>query len=390
MSLSKEINSPQDMRAWVMSVAYHEIVNFIQLVSRHVTSKRIIKDMPTSKAIISVCDLLGQMEKMIDSFPPEEQPQRFGNVAFRSWFKWLSDNSYELCKTMLVDANNITTSVIPTITLEVLNGEIASYLLESVGNATRIDYGTGHELAFIAFLLCLFKAEILTPPMPGTKAPTNDYAACGLVVMPAYLRLVRKLQTVYRMEPAGSHGVWCLDDFQFVPFIWGASQLIGNDMYSPVTISDRQIASEAKDAYLLFSCIDYIYQVKTGPFEEHSPTLYGIGQVAFWEKVQSGLVKMYKGEVLNKFPVVQHFRFGNLLPFEKFQPSNLGSGVGRLNELGAAGAVVDKNSMHPPRAVPPHLTHPSLSSGARGAVFDSDSGLSSNTYTSTSDTTKDP
>jgi hypothetical protein len=29
------------------------------------------------------------------------------------------------------------------------------------------------------------------------------------------------------MEPAGSQGVWSLDDFQFISFIWGSSQLIG-------------------------------------------------------------------------------------------------------------------------------------------------------------------
>lgn len=35
--------------------------------------------------------------------------------------------------------------------------EITDYLVESFGNATRIDYGTGHEMSFCMFLCCLFK-----------------------------------------------------------------------------------------------------------------------------------------------------------------------------------------------------------------------------------------
>lgn len=37
--------------------------------------------------------------------------------------------------------------------------EIVQYLYESFGNPTRIDYGTGHEMAFLMFLCCMFKIE---------------------------------------------------------------------------------------------------------------------------------------------------------------------------------------------------------------------------------------
>ena len=35
--------------------------------------------------------------------------------------------------------------------------ELKAYLTDSFGSYERIDYGTGHELNFVAFLFCLFK-----------------------------------------------------------------------------------------------------------------------------------------------------------------------------------------------------------------------------------------
>jgi hypothetical protein len=40
--------------------------------------------------------------------------------------------------------------------------ELLPYLLDSFGNATRIDYGTGHETTFVAFLYCLAALGLVT------------------------------------------------------------------------------------------------------------------------------------------------------------------------------------------------------------------------------------
>lgn len=65
------------------------------------------------------------------------------------------------------------------------------------------------------------------PPLPR---------AVALTVFSEYMTLARLLQKTYRQEPAGSQGVWALDDFQFVPFIWGAMQLNGAGKASPSDI----------------------------------------------------------------------------------------------------------------------------------------------------------
>jgi serine/threonine-protein phosphatase 2A activator len=54
--------------------------------------------------------------------------------------------------------------------------------------------------------------------------------------------------------------------------------------------------------------------MKKGPFGEHSPQLNNISFVPhqLWQKVNLGMIKMYQLELLDKFPIVQHFLFGRL------------------------------------------------------------------------------
>lgn len=96
--------------------------------------------------------------------------------------------------------------------------ELVPYFQGAFGDGTRIDYGSGHELAFIAWLCCIELLDLFKP---------EDHQAIITRVFVRYLKLVRRLQTVYNLEPAGSHGVWGLDDFQFLPYFFGSAQLIG-------------------------------------------------------------------------------------------------------------------------------------------------------------------
>ena len=174
----------------------------------------------------------------------------------------------------------------------------------SFGNATRIDYGTGHENTFVAFLLCLHELGLVGE---------DDRKALVTRVFATYLSLMRKLQMSYRLEPAGSHGVWGLDDYCFLPFYWGASQLVQHESIKPSSIHSDHVLKQFGTEYLYLSSVIFVKEVKKGNLSETSPMLNDISGVLSWEKINSGLLKMYKAECLGKLPIMQHFLFGSIL-----------------------------------------------------------------------------
>lgn len=238
------------------------------------------------------------------------ESSRFGNPAFRDWMqklvKAILPKWQESIKS-LVDRNFLSDYVD-----SFMIAELSSYFENSFGSSIRIDYGTGHELSFLAFLCCCEKLQCWTVKKSG---------AIVNILMRKYLDLVRTLQKYFKLEPAGSHGVWGLDDYQFLPFVFGSSQLSNCKttlLCNPGIVMNKEIVNIYKDDYLYLDSIAFIYKMKSGPFYEHSPILYDISGLSTWEKINSGMLKMYKKEVLGKFPIVQHFLFGKLLPWNIF------------------------------------------------------------------------
>lgn len=83
--------------------------------------------------------------------------------------------------------------------------------------------------------------SIQSPNFTGMPASTILIAHDAVV---SYLQVMRRLQTVYMLEPAGSHGVWGLDDYHCLPFLWGSAQLIDHPSIRPHDVLDDDVLRE--------------------------------------------------------------------------------------------------------------------------------------------------
>ncbi|ORZ37241.1 Phosphotyrosyl phosphatase activator [Catenaria anguillulae PL171] len=263
--------------------------------------------------------MIETLDKWVDEVPPEPMARgRFGNKAFRVYQERLGKRVGELMHAIMDGYPAESDEEQRSASNAAANDELAAYLLDAFGNATRIDYGSGHELAFVFFMGGLELLGYFGRDLRSNESQDRAVlAALGLVVMPKYLDLVRKLQRTYSLEPAGSHGVWGLDDFQFLPYLWGSAQLLDHKHIKPGVVTDKEQVSHFAKEYLYLSCIHYIHETKQGPFFEHSPMLFDISGVQFWSKVNGGMTKMFVAEVMSKFPIVQHIKFGSLFPFRR-------------------------------------------------------------------------
>jgi len=220
-----------------------------------------------------------QAKGWVADIPPIQQAMRFGNKAFRSWHSRMMAALPAFLASLLGEE----------LVAAGAASELSAYLDESFGNQQRIDYGTGHELNFVLFLLCLRRLGVVV---------ADDAVALVCDVFSSYLELMELIQHTYWLEPAGSKGSWGLDDYQFLCFLWGSSQLVGKeDEYPPsIVLQPHSLSSRTSD-YLYFQAIVFIGRMKTGPFAEHSALLHSIAQLQSWNKANGGLQRMYEEEV---------------------------------------------------------------------------------------------
>ncbi|RAQ65715.1 Serine/threonine-protein phosphatase 2A activator 1 [Aspergillus flavus] len=333
---SKRINEPDDVSEFLCSKAYVDIMTFLLQLNRSVFPAKLtdgsIQTWPlNSEAVVfsasvrQLQQLLSKLEVELENTPLQDGEWRFANGGYRDWYDKVAEKAstfLEECLSAEILHARSSESDAPT-----AETELKEYFLGSWGSRERMDYGTGHELNFLAFLAGIWKLN---------GFPKNEFGveerAIVLGVIEPYLELVRAVIKKFKLEPAGSHGVWGLDDHAFIPYIFGSAQLgpavsdsdpvpeTGSlpDAVDPDGVTKVNIVNKERRVNMYFSAVGFIYDVKQGPFYEHSQMLYDISGVrAGWAKINKGMIKMYNAEVLSKFPVVQHFRFGSLFSWDR-------------------------------------------------------------------------
>lgn len=164
----KKINEGVDVSTFLMSQAYTDIMTFLMQLNHSMfpmsadsegeRTGTAAQDMPPDESLFSdtvrrLLNLLDDLEKLIEEHPPDPGPRRFGNMSFRKWHEAVESRAPAMLRAYVPIKSLSVTSEGETTPYD----ELESYLLGSFGSAQRLDYGTGHELSFLAFLGCIWK-----------------------------------------------------------------------------------------------------------------------------------------------------------------------------------------------------------------------------------------
>jgi hypothetical protein len=282
------IKTDSDLNHFPQSPGYKLLVSYLEKLCLLVKGQKQSIRNSFQDDVTRCVNLLGEIEGKIHEIDPIDQPMRFGNKAFRLLHAWLEETIDKL----LVPFGSESTE------------ELKVYLLDSFGNPTRIDYGTGHEASFFMFIVVLLET--------GKLELSNDIV---VVIFRKYLHVVRLITSKYNMEPAGSHGVWGLDDYHHLPFLFGAAQMIGHEQEISPAIILEKCQDPSLETVLYAEMIKYTKETKCkfALFHEVAPLLFDLSRLDSWSKICMGLMRMYKSEVLGKRPIVQHFYFGRVI-----------------------------------------------------------------------------
>jgi serine/threonine-protein phosphatase 2A activator len=147
---SKRITTHAELRRFLDSDSARSFFAFVLSLNEAVSGKKASDACAVSPPVQVLLDLLASLSAAVDEIPPVSQSLRYGNPAYRTWFARMVEGCVPGLQRLL-----------PPGTRPDAVQELAPYWADSFGNATRIDYGTGHETNFAALLYCLARLGVL-------------------------------------------------------------------------------------------------------------------------------------------------------------------------------------------------------------------------------------
>jgi len=174
----KKIHESADVSAFLTSKAYTDIMTWVLQLNRSMFPLKLPDNtiqpwiinsdaIQYSAPIRQLQRLLLKLEDIIEEVPPDTGPRRFGNISFRRWCEVVESRASDLLKECLpTELLQKGSSDVEGATAET---ELKAYLMGSWGSGQRLDYGTGHELSFLAFLGGIWKLNGFPKADPGVE-----------------------------------------------------------------------------------------------------------------------------------------------------------------------------------------------------------------------------
>ena len=89
--------------------AYVEFMGFVNILNDAVKGKTLSDPVPASPVIEKLVKLIEKLSLWVDETPAIDQPQRFGNKAFRTWWEKIRDvSSLTYCRVELTKVHTHT------------------------------------------------------------------------------------------------------------------------------------------------------------------------------------------------------------------------------------------------------------------------------------------
>ncbi|OUS42096.1 hypothetical protein BE221DRAFT_142806 [Ostreococcus tauri] len=165
----RQITDLATLERFEKSFVRRELLEFLQNVSDSLKTTQ--SSQGFSANVSKTLDFLERIECTVGEYGSPggfQVTKRYGDPAFRLWYVTLKSH----VKGELPKSRN--------------SVRITCF---SFGEPSRLDYGTGHELSFCAFLLCCLKLNVYT---------SRDMYHLGVSVFPKYNSVIRKVILTYR------------------------------------------------------------------------------------------------------------------------------------------------------------------------------------------------